>query len=76
MNKIVFIGIILLSGLFSLQYSLVGPRSTKTLEKGVIEPSFQTNEITEPETKYQVIYICPDDTTKIQKIREAFKIML
>ena len=76
MNKIVFIGIILLSGLFSLQYSLVGPRSTNTQEKAVIETSFQTNTFTEPETKYQVIYICPDDTTKIQEIKDAFKIML
>ena len=75
MNKISFIGLILICGLFSLQYSLLGPRSENTYTH--IRPEVKTiiqNSITG--RRVEVVYICPDDSLQIKRIERAAEILL
>ncbi|PCJ64602.1 MAG: hypothetical protein COA58_12760 [Bacteroidetes bacterium] len=76
MKKIAFVGIILVSGLFSLQYSLFGSHGERYLQNNL--PAFETEAFCAPNeiTKYQVIYICPDDSSQLKKLEEAVRILL
>lgn len=74
MKKIVFVGIILVSGLFSLQYSLMGTHGDRLdLNKPA---DFTAAELPNSIKKTQVIYICPDDTAAINKLHKTFDMLL
>jgi len=76
MKKIVFVGIILVSGLFSLQYSLFGSHGDKL--QSTYTNAFEAKGfcIPETETKYEVIYVCPEDSVQFKKLEQAAKILL
>ena len=77
MNKITFVGIILIIGLFSLQYSLVGLRGTNMITQEERTPPFETLPPLESQIReVQVIYICPDDSVKLKKIRRSADMLL
>ena len=76
MKKIVFVGIILVSGLFSLQYSLFGSHGDKM--SSTPSDAFETNAFSFPECEptYEVIYVCPEDSTQFKKNWEKAAKML
>jgi hypothetical protein len=76
MKKIVFVGIILVSGLFSLQYSLFGSHGDKLLSNDT--QAFETKAFCFPdkEPTYEVIYVCPEDSTQFKKKWEKAAKML
>lgn len=75
MNKIAFIGLILICGLFSLQYSLLGQRSknTYTYLESVAE---KMDESLTTGRRIEVVYICPDDSLQMRRIERAAEILL
>ncbi len=75
MNKIAFIGIILIIGLFSLQYALLGSRSEQSVTAHKEVPVFQNIQFAATQ-HVQVVYICPGDTARIQKLEEERRLKL
>ena len=73
MEKIVFVGIILVSGLFSLQYSLMGTHGDRLNQNNTAD--FTAAEFPNS-IKNQVVYICPDDTAAINKLHKTFDLLL
>ena len=76
MNKIVFIGIILITGLFSLQYSLIGYHSSNNFVEVEDVPLFDLDSSPSNENNVQVIYICPEDTLTINRMNKAIEMLL
>lgn len=74
MKKIIFVGIILVSGLFSLQYSIMGHHGDKLNQKKDV--GFTTAELPGVVKEYEVVYICPDDTATINKLHKSFDLLL
>ena len=73
MKKIVFVGIILVSGLFSLQYSLMGTHGDRLNQNNTAD--FTAAEFPNS-IKNQVVYICPYDTAAINKLHKTFDMLL
>ena len=73
MKKIIFVGIILVSGLFSLQYSLMGTHGERLNQNNTAD--FTAAEFPNS-IKNQVVYICPDDTAAINKLHKTFDLLL
>ncbi|MGB0851527.1 MAG: hypothetical protein ACPGTP_09775 [Bacteroidia bacterium] len=76
MNKIIFVGIILITGLFSLQFSLMGYHSTNKTAQEQSENNIHSIQNPTLENNVQVIYICPDDSTTINNVNRAVDILL
>ncbi|GEM_PF-737514 len=74
MKKIIFVGIILVSGLFSLQYSLMGTHGDRLGQKKSAD--FTAAELPNTVKEYEVVYICPDDTAMINKLHKTFDMLL
>jgi hypothetical protein len=71
MQKIVFVGIILIIGLFSLQYVLSSQYSKKFETNALPNNNFTSLINEKPVT--QVVYICPEDTVIYILPQEDFR---
>lgn len=76
MNKIIFVGIILITGLFSLQFSLMGFHSTNKTAQNQSNTDIKSFENSILKNNVQVIYICPEDSATINNVNRAVDILL
>lgn len=71
-----FIGLILLAGLFSLQFALMGPRSENIVTQKQEVKLVDTMPETKTVTKVEVVYLCPSDTVLMARIERAKTLLL
>lgn len=76
MKKIAFIGIILLAGLFSLQFILIGPRSENVVNTPEVAQLSDSLLVIDPVDQVEVIYLCPDDSATRMFIEKATRRLL